>query len=433
MVRLRRNRQRRSKLRYALQRNHGHDLAINEKNYHILDTANSDMLYNDSVGCLVYPWYSLSVAGISEPPRSKYTCMASLKQLCLVQTALLADSLTADHLGMLLWKGNGKLLWNKILELQTDSFYVFLLFYSRFGENSDFRCHWQNDSSNRNSPAGLRQFALNACTIGLSRRHRLENILSNIDYEFLTTQINNLGDGVRSVLDLSRCSSGLSSYSFLNLLKINLVWALNLSNCDHVNDNILRIMSKSDEGILRNLQVLKIVNCSNITIRGLETLMLSQHSNLKYIESNLGLALEPFHFRYELGKLYVLGTKWNCLESTSKEYKKLDRSFEFASTSLVKQFPEIFDTKKTHIVLDVTIFNECILDQGDLRSRTMKTWESRLQNSIATRISLTSFMYLNEGTQDSRSEQLKRKPHKVQKTKKVLKKKAQTAQEYFGL
>lgn len=400
--------------------------------YHVLDASTSNVLYSDSEGCMIYPWYLMNANSISKAAIPKPKTISSLKLLCVDQIALESEKLTMDHLLLLNWNHCGKLIWNRILELQTDSFYVFLIFNSIFGMNNDFHCHRRTSSIKTNSFWNLRQCALNACITGFSYKHRIENIHSNIDYQLLSNHLNQLNNSMRIILDLSQCFSTLSNFSFLSLLKINNLWALDLSNQVHVNDNILRIISKAE--ILPNLQILKIVNCPNVTLQGVETLVRNPHSNIKYIESDYGLPLEPFHTRYSLDKLYVLGTKWNCLEKSSSAYNKLNRSFAFASNSLAKHYPELFKTKNNNIVLDIIIFKESASVENDTSASFQKSWQFRLNSSMSTSRTGTPFAYLNEQLRgDSSKPKLHQFRHKIGKSKKVMKKKPQTANEYFGL
>lgn len=299
----------------------------------LIKAGGKHQTYKETLTTSVYSWQNV-------PPLCRYnkTSLAgpvkSLKSLCAFTVAKHVEDLEYYHLDLAPW-ACWRLVWTNVLKLQNDSFDVLKMFASQFYKEQSFRCH---------SPVKLtlsfytshvplvktRDHVINALSIPESRNHRFENIFFNISINNFSSYLHRLHFSSWIVLDLSHVTSKLSNEDHFKILNIPNLVALDLSNSEFVDDRFLYNISRSiSESKLKQLTILRISNCRNVTEIGLRHLLnISKYkrfdTSLSYIESDVRIVPGSFTLSFssikkEKSDEYIDGTRWTLLNSIDGE------------------------------------------------------------------------------------------------------------------
>lgn len=227
----------------------------------------------------------------------------SLKEICTVELARNAVFLSSSCLEegtWLLWKD----VWNRILNMEQDSFKVFNAFALKFASYGGFRCHGSLEEKGASPKAdvekirNLKQEAIVSNMTPHCRLHRLENFFSNIDFADFVQYLNSLMYNHYVLLDLSLLRSSLNRDDLLRILRIQNLVALDISGVQIVDNAMLKILSTNlKEGKLRRLEILRLKNCPFVSVDGIYDLFKTAEgtcSNLSVIECDHTLIRQTF-------------------------------------------------------------------------------------------------------------------------------------------
>lgn len=350
----------------------------------------------DASGSSIYLWQCVQPTRDtkSTEPEKKLT---SLRQLCAVQVAQNCEGLSVEYLKEAPWSC-WQHVWENILRLGKDSPDVFRMFAVHFGDRSSFRCHFSNFISQLSAGLGTRDKALDTALIPGWKKHRMDNVFSNVSLGDLATFIGKLHCCV-----VATCSN-LHAFSSPQLISVasmaNLV-ALDLSRNDVVDDQFVYTLRLCIASRNLNLRILKLSGCSNLTRRGLETLF-EQDLSLCYVESDLNMITDSSFAEkiQDPDNLHtpVPGTKWKLLsesdQTTSQvaQYSLAYKVHHFLRNSELFEMPNlIWDLQFFPQAVDISNAQSC----SHLHT---ESWSKRLRAARMKSV-MVPYCYLKDPNQ----------------------------------
>lgn len=236
----------------------------------------------DALGAPLYAW-----ADVRPAPRAGAGPMftASLKEKCAAIVASQPECLDPDYLEAYPWLC-WRLVWLAALKMGTDLPRLFRMFADAFGGEPSYQCHWVvAEGHSSGTKDGARMAALRQCLVPVHKKHRAENVFSNValhDFKAFVA-------GVRHaslVLDCSRMPC-YSNEKLLLLATCLGLRGLDLSGNRNIDDQFLYTVAahlRQNGGLV----ALRLCNCPLVTERGLRDLMGPGGPQcLMYIESDL--------------------------------------------------------------------------------------------------------------------------------------------------
>lgn len=302
----------------------------------IVVNTSSNSIYNDQSVLSTYAWNRISpVANHNLNDKISRKGPPSLKSICAKELARNIDNLDESYLNFASWS-NWKTVWNYVLRLNLDTFHAFSMFASIFCDQKDFKSHLSSRMRNEDPIVGLRSSSINSLLIPNSLKHRVENLFSNILFRGLVRYVHGLSYLPNVILDLSNANLNTKDELYMIFNIPNLI-ALNISNNHLVDDLYLRhlLLSITKEDKLKDLTVLQINNCKNVTRNGLRSILAFTKddvlSSLSYIESDIYLFNENFINGFQSGNeesefRYIDQTGWAILDNSSLNSKIMKKS-----------------------------------------------------------------------------------------------------------
>lgn len=278
----------------------------------------------------VYSWQTLPPLVNYNSSDQQSSKLRSLKSICALELAKNVKSIDFRYLDLAPWVC-WKLVWTHILRLHNDSFDIARRFVLKFQSQQWFRCHLQ--SAGVSNLAQLRHAAIESCSIPGQRNHRFENMFRNINFAHFSTYISSLIPHPWVLIDISRITNVLSSEDYYNLFNIKNLIALDLSNSTFVDDRFLYNLAVSitQESKLKQLTILSIMNCPNVTRMGLQHLLEVSNNqfccSLSYVESNVLLSSSDYVYNFikKESDKSIPGTKWSILDNENPTNKILSK------------------------------------------------------------------------------------------------------------
>lgn len=286
--------------------------------------------FHEMLTSSVYSWQTLPPLVNYNSSNQEPSKLRSLKSLCALELAKNVKSLDFRYFDLAPWVC-WKLVWTHILRLHNDSFDVARIFVLKFQSQQWFRCHLQYTGVS--NLAQLRYAAIESSSIPGQRNHRFENMFRNINFAHFSTYVSGLTPHPWVLIDISRITKVLSSDDYYNLFNIKNLIALDLSNSTFVDDRFLYNLAVSitQESKLKQLTILSIMNCPNVTRKGLQHLLEVTNNqfccSLSYVESNVLLSSSDYvHnlIKKETEKS-IPGTKWSILNNENPTNKILSK------------------------------------------------------------------------------------------------------------
>lgn len=346
----------------------------------------------------VYLWQYVApqlARGVGDETRRKLL-VSLLRLLCAQHLALNADALCHDYLKMAAWTC-WEPVWRAILGLGRDLPDVFRMFAAEFGGNSSFWCHETSLGSLESPGTNVRSQALEASLIPVHRKHRLENVFSNVAIDDFVAFVTKLPCSV--VVDCSSINS-FSTQQIISLLAIPGLTALDLSGLDVVDDQFLYTFRLCLIGKSLKLRILRLSGCANVTKQGLAWLFESKEIlPLHYVESDVLMLGESLFARKfldtPLHHTVVPNSKWKLLD------EKDPITLLVAHYSLAYKLHYFLHNTKLiaapKLVWDFKFFPDSV-DAPDLvRDPTLleTTWAKRLRLA-RTNSAYTPFCYVHD-------------------------------------
>lgn len=332
-----------------------------------------------AAGAAIYPWMhvqpSLKTVAIRAP-------VISLRQTCARVVALNSASLSPSYLDEASW-ACWLLVWRYITELELDLPALFRMFWRRFGSHSTFFCH-----SKRSSLVSSRFEALRACLTPV-RRHRIENIFSNVSVTDFAAFVSNCSASV--VVDCSKIT--FSNLQLLSLCNIPTLVALDISGT-LVDDQFLYTLCSCLVEKNVSLSVLRISRCPNVTKKGLLWVLEEAAHNLAYVETDVSVSPSTaFAQRLDSLKVQIPGTKWELLSesdptTTNVAKYSLATKVHYLLRNNGLELPEL-------MIWDFKFFPQVIstLDAESITTQYEESWVSRLKQATL-RLIYTPYCYM---------------------------------------
>lgn len=239
----------------------------------------------DASGAPVYLWQYVA----PNMGRSASSCLKSplsLRQLCAYHVALNAESLSSEYLQLAPWTC-WEFVWKHILAMGKDSPELFRMFAREFSHHHSFWCHQLSFGPLSHIDPDARAQALEWALIPGLRKHRMDNVFSNVSVADLTAFVAKLDCSV-----VVECSH-LDKFTAPQLISIaclpNLV-ALDLSGNKLVDDQFLYTLRLCLVSKNLNLKILRLSSCESVTKRGIASLLdVDIVSPLCYVESDINM------------------------------------------------------------------------------------------------------------------------------------------------
>lgn len=250
-------------------------------------------------------------------PTTETTGVRSLRELAALALASIVvshpDDLTEFVIrqSMVNWAGGWKLVWDKIAEAGLDSYSMFQRFANVFANEHGFRCHGKHVYSNVfGGTRGVDHRFLDKRTTCLGERlivgksnHRIELLPGLRNMSSLAMELNDKQQFKFLTLVNLSVSNGQSvqplRQSFLDIMAIPSLVALDVSGCDNIDATILQCWALAmKSGQWQNLRILCLNRCARVTSPAVYDLMklssasLAKVSGLVYIETSTEVSLE---------------------------------------------------------------------------------------------------------------------------------------------
>lgn len=364
------------------------------------EDANSEQIIQrpafDASGSSIYLWqYVKPLRDTNSSTASQK--LSSLRQLCAVQVAHNCEGLSVEYLKEALWSC-WQPVWENILKLGKDSPDVFRMFAMHFGDQSSFRCHFSSFISQLSAGLSTRDQALDTSLIPGWRNHRMDNVFSNVSLGDMATFIGKLRCCV-----VAACSNlhTFSSPQLISVASMANIVALDLSRNDVVDDQFVYTLRLCIASRNLSLKILKITGCSNLTRRGLETL-LEQESPLCYVETDLNVITDSSFAEkiQDPSNLHtpVPGTKWKLLSESEKSTSQVAH---FSLAYKVHHFLRNSDMlEKPNLIWDLQIFPQAVDISDPQSSSTLhsESWSKRLRAARMKSV-IVPYCYLKDPNQ----------------------------------
>ncbi|OBA19900.1 hypothetical protein METBIDRAFT_12933 [Metschnikowia bicuspidata var. bicuspidata NRRL YB-4993] len=312
--------------------------------------------------------------------RGKFT--SSLRERCAEIVGANSDALSPSYLEEAPWSC-WQSVWSTILKNGSDLPELFRMFARRFGDQISFSCHASTNTDVNlvhTSLKGLRNSALNACLIPFYKKHRVENVFSNISINDFVTFVSGL-DQASIAIDCSKMPPFTTS-DILSLCNIPSLRALDLSGNRQVDDQLLYTIKSRLTLRESNLQILVLSGCPYVTEKGLFALLKDcGDSKLSYVEADLRLLLlesfEKLFSRIEDSNdtSIVTGTQWRLVRKDDKfaaaSKYKLGLKFHF----LLRQSNDLVASK---MLWDIKFFS-AVVDplKENVEDNFVPAWKQR--------------------------------------------------------
>ena len=324
----------------------------------------------------------------------------SLRAKCAEVVGANADVIVPSYLEEGLWSC-WSAVWLAILKNGADLPDLFRTFAQRFGDQFTFACHLTSDTDMRIVHASLRDLrdtALNAYLIPFSRKHRVENIFSNVSLKDLVTFVGGL-QPASVVLDCSKMPP-LSAAGILTLCNIPTLKGLDLSGNRQIDDQLLYTIKT--RLVLResSLQFLIISGCPHVTNDGLFDLLEScGSSNLSYVESDIRLtSLTGFEQLFSktqnsTNAEVVTGTNWKLVQKEDQLQKVSKYKLGFKYHILLKQLNKV---STTGILWDLKFFPAVLESLEKAAEHSfVSAWKQRYLDAVNKPLE-PPFMYIKD-------------------------------------
>lgn len=389
--------------------------------------------FADATTLATYDWKNVLPLGRHPLHHIEYKRpqLPSLKSIARRHVAINCRHLEIEHFESVPFTEWEK-IWKQILFLHLDSpgiFDLFALVFSQAGRN--IHCHRQiskNDvmaDSNVEKLATLRSNAIEVLTM-LSRNHRVENAFSNIYIPEFVRYVNALMYQPLVVIDTTGSSSSSHKDSYVRLLSLNNLLALNFSDNDIIDDSFLSCIFTciANEGKLTELRVLVIRNCRKVTPKGLMHFLAAisrfscySQTSLALVETDLELPVDFERnnnvFRTNADtQIIVKGTKWFSLVEPWKRKILSDLPLVQKVRCLLKNYSEyinplqstndVLTDIKSRIILDLMIHKHAIDQAGLDYSALLEAWVNRF-SQVRTNSCKNTFCYIIDKNRSVRS------------------------------
>ncbi|KAK6463445.1 hypothetical protein DFJ63DRAFT_118666 [Scheffersomyces coipomensis] len=239
-----------------------------------LDTTKNDLFYSDTTATLPYPWTDVHPS-MKLNSNERVSSMLTLKQICADKIATEVDSLDASNLDQVP-ESLCLVIWNRILELNNDSFSVYTMFANRFSETrvEGYTSHDFYSEHNKYDLQRLRRDTINTIRPINATYYRVEVMLSNVNLTSFVKRIKECQFTKYVLLNLSQMNPNQFTYDdYFMIFNIPNLIAIDLSNNEVIDDNfILNLCSTIKRSKLLNLKAVLLNGCPKVTIAALKAL-----------------------------------------------------------------------------------------------------------------------------------------------------------------
>lgn len=357
----------------------------------------------DASGASAYLWMQIApgVRGKDqENEKNEKFAVPSLRKICADVVAANPETIHSSYFASSSWPC-WRLVWESALEQGTDLPSLFKIFMNAFGLEKSFNCHpeiYGTIERIHSSVSQLKQSALMACAIPTNRKHRIENVFSNIS---LPDFVSFVGSVENCAVVIDCCKMPLYSTSTLiSLCKISTIEAIDLSYNPVVDDQFLNTLNCCLVSGNSNLKILRVCGCAGVSSRGILTLLEAKESSLlSYIETDVCLKPESMflsrfqHAAESHDDAPIPGTKWRLINEEHSTMAIVGKQ------SLATKLFVLLRLKKILLpvngIWDIKFFKQEANQAMDVKMFNEITWLLRLQNSTRRNIS-SPFMYIKE-------------------------------------
>lgn len=235
----------------------------------------SNGLFQDSSEIATFDWARLApilhdYRGLNRVPEPELVSIKSLKAICANKVARNIEFIPSLSVHEIPWSALSE-VWKECLKLNTDSPRVFSMFAQKFHKHKDFKCHIKKLELN-NEVAKIRHEAIDYHKLLNSKKHRIEIVYLNVRIRDIVSYSFRLETCSWIMLDLT--SFKASKDDMLLVLNFQNLVCLDLSS-SAIDDSFLYSLATSilREGKLSKLTIIRLVNCKNVTIDGIKSLM----------------------------------------------------------------------------------------------------------------------------------------------------------------
>lgn len=353
----------------------------------------------DASGCLVYLWQYIApkIAASSSVGLKNVT---SLRQLCAYQVALNAEALSSEYLQLAPWSC-WEHVWKNILAMGKDSPDIFRMFAKEFGKQPSFWCHEMTLGLNH-LDADPRAQALEWALIPGSKKHRMENVFSNVSVSDVVAFVAKLDCSV--VVECSNVDN-FTAPQLISLACLPNLVALDLSGNNLVDDQFLYTLRLCLTSKDLKLKILRISSCENVTKRGVASLLAADIlSPLCYVESDINMITTSTFVQKFLDTPAIAdhdpvpNTKWKLLnEAVQTTLQVAHYSLPYKLQYLLRN-SDLVDIPS--MIWDIKFFSETIdiLNSKSAAESYQESWAKRLR-SAKMRSAYVPYCYLKDPDQ----------------------------------
>lgn len=338
----------------------------------------------DAAGSPIYLWSYVEPRQCTSPTGGlKPGQLQSLRQICAGAIALNADALSSAYLGESSWSC-WETVWSQVLQLGKDLPELFRMFANKFSDQPSFACHGKGMLDHRSS-------ALESCLIPVHRRHRMDNVCSNISIADFISFVNGLsapettGKSPAIAIDCSNIPPFLPP-KLLSLCNIKHLVALDLSGNSVIDDQFMYTLGSVLVTKESSLVVLKVTGCPEVSKKGLLRLLeKTDLAPLSYIETDTNLANDASKFADKfsyssdlLCPTPVPGTKWKMLLDNDPVHSLVSKyNLAMKIHYLLRNSDLIAEPA---LLWDIMFLSDPFLND-DPNSQSERAWAQRLHRS----------------------------------------------------
>jgi hypothetical protein len=299
----------------------------------------SNGLFQDSSEIATFNWARLApilqeVRGSSQILEPKLVPFKSLKAICANKVARNIELIPSLSIHDIPWSALSE-VWKECLKLNADSPRVFSMFARSFYKQKGFNCHNQKLQLN-NEVAKIRQEAIDHHRLLNSKKHRIEIVYLNVRIREIVGYSFKLETCSWIILDLTAFKA--TKDDMLLVLNIQNLVCLDLS-CSDIDDSFLYSVATSilREGKLSKLTIIRLVNCKNVTIDGIKSLM-----NIKYDDrATFSLSCIELDLELTKGKSSYVHENWFAVSDS-----------RISSLPLTLKLQYLFNNYGSHILTE---------------------------------------------------------------------------------
>lgn len=354
----------------------------------------------DASGSSVYLWQYVAPQ-MGTKPKQTLDRLPSLRQLCAVQVAHNCEGLSLEYLQEAPWTC-WQPVWENILKLRKDSPDLFRMFALQFGMRPSFRCHASTFAPKSSAGLDMREQALELALIPAHRKHRIDNVFSNVSLADLGSFVAKL-----PCLVVATCSKlkAFSAPQLISVFSIANLSALDLSGNDLVDDQLIYTLRLCLVSKKLGLKILRVSGCSNLTKRGVASLFKDDPDlHLCYVETDIDMisgstfAQKFLDEPQSVQPTPVLGTKWKLLSENDPATAEVSH---YSLAYKVQYYLRNSDLiPPPSMIWDLKFFPEA-MDLSDSKSASelyQESWSERLRSARMKSV-FVPYCYLKDPNQ----------------------------------